>query len=130
MLTIRNPQGQPPPAGYRHGVETSGSVRTLYIAGQIGTQSDGTVPDGIEAQTRRVYANMKAVLDEAGMAFEDVVKTTAFLVNPADRSTFAAVRSEVTGALKNASTLVFVAGLALPELLVEVEAVAVRAALG
>ncbi len=71
---------------------------------------------------------MKAVLDEAGMDFTDVVKTTVFLVRPEDRGAFSGVRSDATGGAKNASTLVYVAGLALPELLVEVEAIAVSTA--
>jgi 2-iminobutanoate/2-iminopropanoate deaminase len=61
---------------------------------------------------------MKAVLDEAHMAFADVVKTTVFLTNPNDRAAFAAIRSELTGGSKNASSLVYVAGLARPEFLV------------
>ena len=126
MITIRNPTGSPAPESYHHGVEVSGDVRTLYIAGQIGLQQNGTVPDGIEAQTRTVFSNLKAVLDAAGMSFADVVKTTVFLDNPKDRDTFAAVRSEVTEGAKSASTLVYVVGLARPELLVEVEAVAVK----
>ena len=73
MITIRNPQGRPVPEAYHHGVEVSGAVRTLYIAGQIGVQADGTIPDGIEAQARAVYANMKLVLAEAGMDFSNVV---------------------------------------------------------
>ncbi|MDB5362194.1 MAG: hypothetical protein JWO51_3491 [Rhodospirillales bacterium] len=126
-MIIRNPEGRPAPEFYHHGVEVSGNLRTLYIAGQIGVGPDGTVPAGIEAQARLVYANMKAVLDAADMGFADVVKTTVFLVNPKDRATFAAIRSEATGGLKTASTLVYVAGLVLPELLVEVEAIAVKA---
>lgn len=126
MITIRNPRGSPAPQTYHHAVEVSGEVRTLYVAGQIGMERDGTIPVGIEAQTRVVFANLKAVLDEAEMGFAEVVKTTVFLVNPQDRAAFTAVRAEVMGGLKSASTLVFVAGLARPELLVEVEAVAVK----
>jgi enamine deaminase RidA (YjgF/YER057c/UK114 family) len=127
MITVRNPQGRPAPETYHHGVETSGSVRTLYIAGQVGVQPDGTIPAGIEAQARVLYANMRAVLDEAGMGFADVVKTTVFLVDPNDRAAFAVVRSDAMGGAKPASTLVYVAGLVRPELRVEVEAVAVKA---
>lgn len=126
MITIRNPRGSPAPQTYHHAVEVSGEVRTLYVAGQIGMERDGTIPVGIEAQTRVVFANLKAVLDEAGMSFAEVVKTTVFLVDPQDRAAFSTVRAEVMGGLKSASTLVFVAGLARPELLVEVEAVAVK----
>ncbi|WP_410574734.1 RidA family protein [Amycolatopsis sp. cmx-4-61] len=128
MIVVRNPQDRPAPESYHHGVEVSGAVRTLYIAGQIGMDQNGWIPEGVEAQARLVFANMKAVLDEAGMGFSEVVRTTVFLVRPVDRGAFAAVRSEATGGAKNASTLVYVAGLALPELLVEVEAIAVSAA--
>lgn len=128
MIIIRNPESSSPPDSYHHGIEVCGNVRTLYIAGQIGLQPNGVIPDGIEAQTRAVYSNMAAVLAAACMTFVDIVKTTTFLVNRADRSAFAAVRADLTAGAKHASTLVFVSGLALPELLVEVEAVAVRSA--
>jgi enamine deaminase RidA (YjgF/YER057c/UK114 family) len=127
MVTIRNPEGRPAPEHYHHGVEVSGPVRTLYVSGQIGVAADGTVPEGIEAQARLVYANMKLVLAEAGMDFSNLVKSTVFLVNREDRAAFAAVRAEATGGIKTASTLVFISGLVLPELLVEVEAIAVKA---
>ena len=128
MITVRNPADRPAPASYHHGVEVDGAVRTLYVAGQIGAAPDGSIPDGIEAQSRLVYANLKAVLDEADMTFADVVRSTVYLVRREDRAAFTAVRDEATGGLKNASTLLFVSGLALPQLLVEVEAIAVRAA--
>ncbi|OTP78406.1 hypothetical protein PAMC26510_07450 [Caballeronia sordidicola] len=61
------------------------------------------------------------------MTWADVVKTTIYLVSGADRAAFNVARSEVTGGIKNAATLLFVSGLALPGLLVEVEAVAAAA---
>lgn len=128
MITIRNPQGYPAPETFHHGIEVSGAVRTLYIAGQIGLWPDGSVPDGIAAQTEVVFANMKAVLDAAGMDFSNVVKTTVFLLNPADRAGYAAVRAAAFGAARAASTLLYVVGLARPDLLVEVEAIAVAPA--
>ena len=127
MIAIRNPEGSPAPATYHHGVEVSGAVRTLYIAGQIGTLADGGVPQGIAAQTEALYDNMRKVLAAARMSFDDVVKSTVFLVDPADRPAFNAARAAATGGHKHASTLVFIAGLVLPTLLVEVEAVAVKA---
>jgi enamine deaminase RidA (YjgF/YER057c/UK114 family) len=128
LITIRNPSDRPVPETYHHGVEVGGSVRTLYIAGQIGLKPDGSIPEGIVAQTQVVYDNMKAVLDAAGMDFADIVKTTAFLTNPADRAGFAEVRARFFAGAKNASTLVYISGLARPELLVEVEAIAVKQA--
>jgi 2-iminobutanoate/2-iminopropanoate deaminase len=126
VITVRNPADRPAPPTYHHGVEVTGAVRTLYVAGQIGMAPDGTVPEGIEAQSRLVYANLEAVLGTAGMSLADVVRTTVFLLRPEDRAKFAAVREEAMGGLKNASTMLFVAGLALPTLLVEVEAIAVK----
>ena len=112
------------------GVEVSGAVCTLYNAGQIGHRPDGIVPEAIEEQTRTVYANMKAVLDAAGMSFADIVKTPVFLVNPKDRAVFSNIRSDALGGSNHASTMVYVAGLALPELLVEVEAIAAKQVTG
>lgn len=127
MTIVRNPQATDPPATYHHGVEVSGAVRTLYVAGQIGMRPDGTIPSRIEEQTRVAYANLSDVLTEADMDFGDVVKSTVYLVRREDRAAFTAVRSAVTGGAKHASTLLFVFGLALPDLLVEIEAIAVRA---
>ena len=130
MITVRNPADRPAPATYHHGVEVSGPARTVYVAGQIGQAVDGTIPPGVEAQTAVAYANLAAVLAGAGMTIADVVASTVYLVPPADRAAFAAARARTTGGARHASTLVYVAGLAMPELLVEVAAVAVRDAAG
>lgn len=68
------------------------------------------------------------MLKAADMTLTDVVKTTVYLVSGADRAAFNTGRNEVTNGLKNAATLLFVSGLALPGLLVEVEAIAAKAA--
>ena len=52
----------------------------LFITGQIPVNpADGTIPEGIKAQTAQSIANIKAILAEAGMTFDNVVKTTVFL---------------------------------------------------
>ncbi len=59
----------------------------LFISGQIPVNpADGIVPEGIKAQTAQSIANIKAILAEAGMTMDNVVKTTVFL---ADMSLFA-----------------------------------------
>lgn len=59
----------------------------LFISGQIPVNpADGTVPEGIKAQTAQSIANIKAILAEAGLSIDNVVKTTVFL---ADMSLFA-----------------------------------------
>lgn len=58
----------------------------LFISGQIPVNpADGTIPEGIEAQTAQSIANIKAILSEAGMTIDNVIKTTVFL---ADMSLF------------------------------------------
>jgi 2-iminobutanoate/2-iminopropanoate deaminase len=116
-----------PAAAYSHSVEIPGGERTLYIAGQIGAATDGTVPNGITAQAEQVFQNMKTILAASGYSMADVVTMRVFLVNREDREGFSIVRSKHLGEHRPASTLVFVAGLALPSILVEVEVVAARA---
>lgn len=125
MTKIHNPAALGTPAAYSHGVEASSSARTLYVAGQIGLKDGKVVEGGIEAQTRAAFENVQAILQEAGMEFSNVVKTTVFLTNPDDYATFGKVRTEMLGSTKPASTLVYISGLVIPELLVEVEAIAV-----
>ncbi|MCM1029326.1 MAG: Rid family detoxifying hydrolase [Pseudoflavonifractor sp.] len=58
----------------------------LFASGQIPINpADGTIPEGIEAQTAQAIKNVKAILKEAGVGIENVVKTTVFL---ADMSLF------------------------------------------
>lgn len=58
----------------------------LFISGQIPVNpADGSIPEGIKAQTAQSIANIKAILAEAGMTIDNVVKTTVFL---ADMSLF------------------------------------------
>ena len=51
----------------------------LYLSGQIGNRPDGTLPDGIEAQSRQVMDNIGAVLRWAGLGFGEVVKCTVMI---------------------------------------------------
>ena len=58
----------------------------LFISGEIPVNpADGSIPEGIEAQTAQSIANIKAILAEAGLSIDNVVKTTVFL---ADMSLF------------------------------------------
>lgn len=123
MKTLHDPAGAP--ASYSDGVEVTAGGRTLYVAGQVGWTADKSIPEGIEAQTRLLFANLEAVLKSARMDFSNLVKTTVYMVNPADFPAFGTVRSGVLGNVRPASTLVYVKQLVMPELLVEVEAIAV-----
>lgn len=99
----------------------------LFVSGVVPVDEEGEVVGGddVAAQARQVFANMARVLEAAGAAFADVVKVTVFLTDVGDRPLINPVRQEVFGETRPASTLVEVAGLAIPGAKIEVEAVAV-----
>ena len=124
----RNPATVPAPIGaYSHSIEVPPGARVLHVSGQVGIAADGTAPAGITAQTEMVFSNLMAILADAGMGIDDVVKFTAYLTDPADLPAYAAVRTRYLGEARPCSTLVFVSALVRPELCVEVELVAARA---
>jgi 2-iminobutanoate/2-iminopropanoate deaminase len=111
--------------GYSHAVQAG---NTLYIAGQVAMDAEGNlVGEGdIEAQVDQVWRNLKSVLGHAGGSVDDIVKITVFTTNIAYRPAIAAARDAVfTGGRFPASTFLVVQSLARPELLVEIEAIAV-----
>lgn len=72
--------GEPSINGQR--LPFSSAVRVgdmLYLSGQIGNKADGTLPAGIEAQSRQVMDNIGGVLKSAGLSFSDVVKCTVMI---------------------------------------------------
>jgi 2-iminobutanoate/2-iminopropanoate deaminase len=109
--------------GYVNAVEVRGAQRMLFISGQIPCERDGTVPDGIEAQCRQVWANLTAVLREANMDVRNLVKVTTFLSDRAYAKVNSAVRAEVLGAHRPALTVIL-AGIWDPGWLIEIEAIA------
>jgi enamine deaminase RidA (YjgF/YER057c/UK114 family) len=117
------PDGVAPPFGdgYVHAVAAGGAI---YVSGQVGVDPDGTIPEGFEAQARRAFANLEAVLAAAGAELADVVKVTVLLVDGDDLPAYRTVR-ETFLAHRPASTLMVVKALALPELRFEIEAIAV-----
>jgi enamine deaminase RidA (YjgF/YER057c/UK114 family) len=113
------------PAGYSHVVSIP-TGRLVWTAGQVALDADGEVASGgWEAQTRLALANVGRALGAAGAEWADVVKLTFYVVDVSALETIRAARDElVDTAHPPTSTLVQVAGLVRPELLIEVEAVA------
>jgi enamine deaminase RidA (YjgF/YER057c/UK114 family) len=113
--------------GFQQAVEVTGAERVLYCAGQTSIDRDGKVVAGdMDAQVRLTLENLEGVLAEAGMGFEDVVRVTWYVMSIDEFRASAPVRTEILGGrLRAASTLVQVAGLAYPELRVELTATAV-----
>lgn len=97
---------------------------TLYVSGNIPVNpATGDVADGIVNQSKQVFKNMKAVLNEAGMSFENVVKTTAFLTDLSNFATFNEIYASYFVAPYPARSCVEVSKLP-KNVLVEVECIA------
>jgi reactive intermediate/imine deaminase len=122
---LLDPPGLPAPIShYSNGVKVGD---TVYVSGQVALDADGRLvgPGDVVAQTRQVLENIRKVLAAGEATLDDVVRVTVYLANVDDRPRVNEVRQAFFGANRPASTLVEVSRLALPGLLVEIEAVAV-----
>ena len=118
--------GQPEPLShYTDAVRAVGPL--LFVSGVVPVDESGRLVGGgdVVAQARQVFANMGAVLAAGGATFADVVKVTVFLTDVDDRARINAVRQEVFGEARPASTLVQISAVAVPGAKIEVEAIAV-----
>ncbi|HZU05983.1 MAG TPA: RidA family protein [Chloroflexota bacterium] len=123
-----NPAGLAPPVGaYVHGVRGGGLV---FVAGQVARDREGRIVGvgDIEAQTAQALENVQAVLAEAGCTLADVVKLTVYLTDMRHRERVSAVRRRYFGEHLPASTMVEVSKLGSPELLIEIDAIALAPA--
>ncbi len=128
MKEFRNPQEIHKPVGaYTHQIEIRGKERLLVISGQVGMQTDGTLPEDPIEQIDIAFENILRNLRAANMDVKDIIKLNYYLVGEMD----AAKRREVLASRLQGhlpcSTLVYVAALASPGLRVEIEAWASRA---
>jgi len=115
-----------PGFGYSHVVAATG--RLIAISGQVALDESGRLvgPGDPEAQARQVFENLRRCLAAADVTFADVVKLTIYVTDLATMAAVRAVRDEyVDTARPPASSAVQVAGLVLPELLLEIDALAV-----
>ena len=122
-----NPAPLSKPTGYTHVVEVTGPAKTVYISGQIAFDKDGTVVGAgdMKAQAEQVFKNLQAALDAAGAKFSDVVKMNTYLTDMSKAPAVREVRARYFGETTPASTLVQVVSLVRPELMLEIEVIAV-----
>jgi 2-iminobutanoate/2-iminopropanoate deaminase len=128
-LTFSNPPGLSSPRGaYSHVVEVNGPHRTVHIAGQAGVSASGKIAEGFRAQAVQVMENLKIALLSVGGDFEHVVKLNSYLTDiEANANELREVRAQyfTNKSALPAATLVQVVRLANPNLLLEVEVIAV-----
>jgi enamine deaminase RidA (YjgF/YER057c/UK114 family) len=125
---ISAPDGVAPGRGYTQVV--TGAGRVVAVSGQVALNDRGEVVGAGDpaAQARQVFENLRRCLAAAGAGFTDVIKLTYFLTDVADLPAIRAVRDELLGPDRlPASSAVQVVALVSPELLLEVEALALVA---
>jgi enamine deaminase RidA (YjgF/YER057c/UK114 family) len=110
-----------PASNYSHGALVAAGGERLVIAGQVGIAPDGTLEQGFEAQSRRAWSNLFAVLEAAGMQKTDLVKVTIYVTLADVTAAYRAIRDEVMAGHMPPMTYLVIAGLAAPGMLVEIE---------
>jgi 2-iminobutanoate/2-iminopropanoate deaminase len=112
--------------GYSQAVTTSGG-RTIWLAGQVAIEDAAgrSLAADFDGQVREVFARLGRTLEEAGAKLSDMVTMTVFITDARLGDRFTQLRREIFGDDFPASALITVAGLARPEMLVEVQGIAV-----
>jgi len=128
MREAINPPKLPTPPGYSQVIRVTGGA-TYYIAGQVAWDAENNLVgrDDFEAQTRQVLTNLVEALDAVGAGVEDLVKICIYVVDhDTDKlDVIRRVRDEFFGGITPpTSTLLGVSALALPDLMIEIDAVA------
>lgn len=126
-ITRSNPDGiHKPFASYSHVVTAEGAQKLVFCAGQVAANAQGNVlpPDSFEAQAKQVMENLTKALAGGGATLADVTKITVYIVNPLDAPKARALINAHFGAQPPGSTLCILRGLANPNFLLEIEAIA------
>jgi len=120
----------PPFGAYSHGIDSGPAARIIVTSGQLGLAPDGSCAPDVTAQARQCFANIEAILAEAGLGPANVIRLNAYVTDRADFPAYMEVRDAwLAGvSVKPASTLVIVTGFTRPEFKVEVEATAIAPA--
>ncbi len=98
---------------------------TIWVSGQVGMDEKGAVGETIEKQARMAFQNLKHVLTESGACLDDIVELVTYHTSMKDMKTFGKVKSEFITENYPAWTAVGVTELVLPQLMIEIRAVAV-----
>jgi 2-iminobutanoate/2-iminopropanoate deaminase len=122
-VIVSTPAAAPAVGPYSQGTH---SDHMVFASGQLPIDpATGTIPDGVEAQTRQSLANLKAVLEASGASFTTVMKTTVFLKNMNDFAAMNAIYAASFSDAPPARSTIEVARLPR-DALVEIEAIALR----
>jgi len=113
--------------GFTQAWRVEAPAAILFVSGQVPLDDDGNLvaPGDFDGQAQRTFENLGRVLDEAGGTFGDIVKVTVYLTDMARLPDYGRIKAEYIRGRPPASTAVGVTALAIPGLMIEVEATAV-----
>ena len=123
IVTHNPPSVHPPAGGYSMGLELSQHRRLLFISGQVPERSDGSVPEGFEAQCEQAWRNIIEVLAAAGLGVGNLIKVTTFLTDLSQVVPNRGVRRKMLAGHEPALT-VMIAQTVDSKWLLEIEAIA------
>lgn len=113
----------PPFARYSHGIELPAGARIVRTSGQLAITPEGVIPNGARDQADLIFANIEAILGEAGMGRTHVVHVSAFVTDRTHMAGYMAARDAWLADVPvlPSSTLMIVSGFTRPEFVVEIE---------
>lgn len=126
-LTRINPDTISKPfTNYSHVVTAEGAQKLVFCAGQVAADVNGNVlpPDDFDAQAKMVMQNLTNALAAGGAKLSDVTKVTIYICNPHDVPKARGILRDYFGQHPPGSTLCILRGLANPDFLLEIEAIA------
>lgn len=126
MKTINPETTAKPASNYAHGVVHPLSGERLIISGQVGNKPDGTMEEGLEAQTERAFQNVFAVLEAAGFEKHHLARLIVYVTEPGRVAVYRETRDRLLEGHCCANTYIEVPGLAAPGWLVEIEGEAIK----
>ena len=114
---------------YSPAVITEGAAKTIWLAGHTGAADDSgkSLAGDFDAQCRQSFRNIERTLAEAGAKLADLVTMTVFLIDARHTTRMTELRTEIFGKDFPASAAITVAGFARPEMMIEIQGVAVIA---
>lgn len=113
----------PPTADYSHALEVTDAKRLLFVSGTMGLDKNGQAPPSLEEQLRLVWSNLRAILAQADMTVENVMRVTSYLTDPGFAEVNAAARVQALGNRLVPTTAIVVQTLR-KDWLIEIEIIA------
>lgn len=124
LVRFNPPTLHAPVGAYHHCNVVEPDSRLLVAAGQIGVGPDGALIKDAREQIAQTWRNVRTVVEAAGMTHRDIVKLTVYMVGSEHVEYSRDCRNRTIEGERPGSTLVYVAGLAEPEMIIEIDVIA------